>query len=93
MLAEDEFNKAIVFTGEMYRLAMDEAIRRQCKVGLLFIDWEAQFTLTIDFVRDCFRRYADYIERAEELIAVFAMAGSIAWASLAVAVRKGLVVW
>lgn len=46
----------------LLHLTMEEAIRRQRKVGLLFIDWEAQFALTIDFVRECFRRYADYIE-------------------------------
>lgn len=47
----------------------------------------------IDLFLTIVRDLADYAERAQELLAVFAMAGSIAWASLAVAVRKGLVAW
>ena len=47
----------------------------------------------IDLLLVLARDLGDYIEVAQELIAVFAMAGSIAWASLAVAVRKGLVAW
>lgn len=46
----------------MLHLVMDEAARRGRKVGLLFIDWEAQYLLTIDHVAECFRRYADQVE-------------------------------
>lgn len=40
---------------------MDEAIRRKRKVGLLFIDWEAQYKLTISHVTACFARYAAHV--------------------------------
>lgn len=46
----------------MLHLVMDEAIKRSRKVGLLFLDWECQFTLTIDHVRDMFNLYKDHIE-------------------------------
>lgn len=46
----------------MLHLVMEEAVKRQRKIGLLFIDWEAQFQLTIAHVRECFQRYADHIE-------------------------------
>ena len=48
----------------MLHLVMDEAIRRGRKVGLLFVDWEAQMQLTIEYVAECFVRYADHIEPA-----------------------------
>jgi len=34
----------------MLHLVMAEAEKRGRKVGLLFIDWECQLTLTVDFV-------------------------------------------
>ncbi|MFA5054123.1 MAG: DUF3440 domain-containing protein [Parcubacteria group bacterium] len=46
----------------MLHMAMDEAIRRGRKVGVLFVDLEGQYKLTIDFTRDCFDLYAEYIE-------------------------------
>ena len=46
----------------MLHLVMDEAIRRGRKVGLLFIDLEAQYKLTIDHVAECFALYRDHIE-------------------------------
>lgn len=46
----------------MLHLVMEEAIKRQRKVGVLFIDWEAQYKLTIDHVQTCFDLYADYID-------------------------------
>jgi predicted phosphoadenosine phosphosulfate sulfurtransferase len=46
----------------MLHLVMEEAIRRERKVGVMFIDWEAQFQLTIDHVQACFDMYKDYIE-------------------------------
>lgn len=41
---------------------MEEAIQRGRKVGLLFIDLEAQYKLTIDHVQECFDLYRDHIE-------------------------------
>src|SRR5690606_31395498 len=46
----------------MLHLVMEEAARRGRKVGLLFIDWEAQYRLTIRHVERCFDLYADHIE-------------------------------
>lgn len=45
----------------MLHMVMSEAIKRNRKVGMLFIDWECQMRLTIDFVRDMYRQYADHI--------------------------------
>jgi predicted phosphoadenosine phosphosulfate sulfurtransferase len=41
----------------MLHLVMDEAIRRNRKVGLLFIDLEGQYKLTIDHIRVCYEMY------------------------------------
>lgn len=49
-------------SGVMFHLVMEEAKRRNQRVGVLFVDWEAQYTLTIDFVRQIFEMYADHIE-------------------------------
>lgn len=46
----------------MLHLVMDEAIRRDRTVGLLFVDLEGQYRLTIEHIEDCYRRYADHIE-------------------------------
>lgn len=46
----------------MLHLVMDEAIKRQRKVGVMFIDWECQFTLTIDHIRAMFQKYSEHIE-------------------------------
>lgn len=46
----------------MLHLVMDEAIKRGRKVGVLFIDLEGQYKLTIDHVHACFDMYADHIE-------------------------------
>lgn len=46
----------------MLHLAMDEARRRGRKVGVLFIDLEAQYRLTVEHVEVCFRLYAEHIE-------------------------------
>lgn len=45
----------------MLHLVMDEAIRRNRKVGVFFLDWEAQYNLTINHVKACFDMYADNI--------------------------------
>jgi predicted phosphoadenosine phosphosulfate sulfurtransferase len=46
----------------MFHLVMDEAIKRGRKVGVLLIDLEAQYHLTIKHAEDMFRLYADHIE-------------------------------
>jgi predicted phosphoadenosine phosphosulfate sulfurtransferase len=46
----------------MLHLVMDEAIKRDRKVGLLFIDLEGQYKVTIDHIQECFDRYAANIE-------------------------------
>lgn len=46
----------------MMHLVMDEAIRRGRKVGILLIDLEAQYHLTIKHAEEMFRLYADNID-------------------------------
>lgn len=46
----------------MLHLVMEEAIKRRHKVGLLFIDLEAQYSLTIDHISRCYDMYRDHIE-------------------------------
>lgn len=46
----------------MMHLVMDEAIRRRRKVGVLLIDLEAQYALTIEHAQEMFRMYAGHIE-------------------------------
>jgi predicted phosphoadenosine phosphosulfate sulfurtransferase len=46
----------------MLHLIMDEAKRRGRIVGLLFIDLEAQYNLTIEHVQECFDLYKDHIK-------------------------------
>lgn len=46
----------------MLHLVLAEAQRRRRKVGVLFVDLEAQYKLTIDFARDMFREYAELID-------------------------------
>jgi predicted phosphoadenosine phosphosulfate sulfurtransferase len=64
----DEFPKvAVSFSGGkdstvLTHMVMDEAIKRERKVGLLFIDLEAQYTLTIQHIERCFQQYRQYIE-------------------------------
>lgn len=41
----------------MLHLVMAEAIKRNRKVGLLFIDWECQFELTITHIRELIELY------------------------------------
>lgn len=49
-------------SGVMLHLVMEEAIRRDRKVGLLFVDLEAQYKLTIDYAAEMYERYTDRIE-------------------------------
>lgn len=46
----------------MLHLVADEARRRGRKFGLLFIDWEAQFNLTIRHAETCFDLYGDLVD-------------------------------
>ena len=45
----------------MLHLVMDEAIKRNKKIGLLLIDLEGQYKLTIDHALECFETYKEYI--------------------------------
>jgi predicted phosphoadenosine phosphosulfate sulfurtransferase len=46
----------------MLHLIMEEAIKRGRKVAVMFIDFEAQYTATIEHVQEMFRLYADHID-------------------------------
>lgn len=46
----------------MLHLVMEEAIRRGRKVGVLFVDLEGQYKLTIDHIQHCYDMYAEHIE-------------------------------
>lgn len=46
----------------LLHLVMEEAIRLGRRVGVLFIDLEAQYALTIEHTLRCFERYAAHIE-------------------------------
>lgn len=46
----------------MLHLAMDEARRRNRKIGLLFLDLEAQYKLTIDHVAKCYELYREDVD-------------------------------
>lgn len=46
----------------MMHLVMHEAQARNRKVGVLFIDWEAQYQLTIGHAEEMFALYRDHIE-------------------------------
>lgn len=49
-------------SGVMLHLVMEESIKRRRKVGVLFVDLEAQYRLTIDYVAAEFRQYAEWID-------------------------------
>lgn len=46
----------------MMHLVMQEAMRRKRKIGVLFVDLEAQYKLTIDHVKEMFELYSEWIE-------------------------------
>lgn len=46
----------------MLHLVMAEAIKRNQKIGVLFVDLEGQYKLTIEHIQKCYEMYADYIE-------------------------------
>lgn len=49
-------------SGVMLHLVMDEAIKRGRKIGVLFVDLEGQYKVTIDFIAQCYELYRDHIE-------------------------------
>ena len=63
----DEFNKIYLSFSAgkdstvMLHMVMDEAIKRNKKIGLLLIDLEGQYKLTIDHALECFEVYKEYI--------------------------------
>jgi predicted phosphoadenosine phosphosulfate sulfurtransferase len=64
----DNFNRIIVsFSGGkdstvMLHLVMEEAIKRNRKVALMFIDLEGQYDYTIKLINECFEMYKNNIE-------------------------------
>ena len=46
----------------MLHMVMDEAIKRNRQVGVLFIDLEGQYKYTIDHIEKCYKMYEKYIE-------------------------------
>lgn len=46
----------------MLHMVMDEAIKRGRKVGVLIVDLEGQYKLTIDHMNACVNRYKDHVE-------------------------------
>lgn len=46
----------------MLHLVMEEAIKRNQRIGLLLVDLEGQYKLTMEHAKTCFDMYADHIE-------------------------------
>jgi len=46
----------------MLHLVMDEAIKRGRKIGLLLVDLEGQYKLTIDHAHKCLKQYENYLD-------------------------------
>lgn len=67
--AFDNFEKVYVsFSGGkdstvMLHMVMDEAISRNQKIGVLFVDLEGQYKLTIQHINQCFEMYKQYIDK------------------------------
>ena len=67
-IAFDNFEKICVsFSGGkdstvMLHMVMEEAIKRNRKVAMLFIDLEGQYTLTIEHIKNCYEKYKENIE-------------------------------
>jgi predicted phosphoadenosine phosphosulfate sulfurtransferase len=64
----DNFPKVYVsFSGGkdstvMLHLVMEEAIKRERKIGIMFIDLEGQYKMTIEHIQKCFDMYKDHSE-------------------------------
>lgn len=46
----------------MLHMVMDEAIKRNQKIGLLIVDLEGQYKLTIDHITNCVNMYKEHID-------------------------------
>lgn len=46
----------------MLHLVMEEAMKRGRKVGVLFVDLEAQYQLTIEHIAECYDLYSEHIK-------------------------------
>tara|TARA_R110002153_G_scaffold245346_1_gene400876 strand:+ start:730 stop:1947 length:1218 start_codon:yes stop_codon:yes gene_type:complete len=46
----------------MLHIVMDEAKKRNQKIGLLIVDLEGQYKLTIDHIKECIKEYSEYID-------------------------------
>lgn len=46
----------------MLHIAMEEAKRRSQKIGILIVDLEGQYKLTIEHIEECIREYEEYID-------------------------------
>ena len=46
----------------MMHLVMEEARKKSRKIGVFFLDWECQFTMTIDHARGMFEEYSEWID-------------------------------
>ena len=64
----DEFDRICVSfsggkdSGVLLHLTVDEAIKRGRKIGVLFVDLEGQYKLTIEHIQECLDLYRDHIE-------------------------------
>jgi len=64
----DNFNKIYVsFSGGkdstiMLHMAIKEARKRNKKIGVLIIDLEAQYSLTMSHIEECIKEYRDIID-------------------------------
>jgi len=64
----DNFKKICVsFSGgkdstAMLHMVMEEAIKRNVKVAVMFLDWECQYETTINHVRKMFEKYKENID-------------------------------
>jgi len=46
----------------MLHIVMDEAKKRNQKIGLLIVDLEGQYKLTIDHIKECIKEYSEFID-------------------------------
>lgn len=46
----------------MLHLVMDEAIKRKKKIGVLFVDLEAQYKITIEHLLEMYKEYSEFID-------------------------------
>lgn len=46
----------------MLHMVMDEAIKRKQKIGVLFVDLEGQYKITIDHVENLYKMYEEWID-------------------------------